>query len=109
MSFKSLVENSPDVISLVSVGGEVLYASTSSADVFGYSPDELIGQNMFDLIHLEDRDRMRQAFQDVAERSAGPVRADARVYRKDSHWSSVVSTVSNLLGEHRVAAIVVNY
>ena len=108
-SFKALIENSPDVISLVSSHGEVLYASASSAKVFGYLPEELVGRNMFDLIHLEDRDPVGRAFQSVIDGPPSPLRIDARVCRKDWQWSSVETTISNLLDEPGVAAIVVNY
>ena len=89
--------------------GEVLYVSASSAKVFGYHPDELVGRNTFDLIHHEDRDKLGRVFQDVVARPFEPLRVEARVCRKDWRWSPVESTITNLLDESDVAAIVVNY
>lgn len=108
-SFKALIENSPDVTVLVSSQGKVLYVSAASAQVFGYLPEELVGRNMFELIHLEDRDPVGRAFQSVIDGPPSPLRIDARVCRKDWQWSSVESTISNLLDEPGVAALLVNY
>jgi PAS domain S-box-containing protein len=108
-SFKALIEKSPDVISLVSPAGKVLYASASSAKLFGYLPEELVGRNTFDLIHCEDRVKLGRAFEDVVSKPIETLRVQARVCRKDRQWSSVESTFSNLLDEPRVGAIVINY
>ncbi|HLG99648.1 MAG TPA: ATP-binding protein [Bryobacteraceae bacterium] len=108
-SFKALIEKSPDVILVVTSQGEMLYASASSARVFGYLPQELVGRTIFELIHFEDRDPFGRAFQEVVARPAAPIRVQARVCRKDRQWSSVESTFSNLLDDAGVAGIVVNY
>src|SRR5579862_848919 len=113
--FKPVIENSPDVIAgnrpdviaLVSSLGKILHASASGAKVFGYLPEVLVGRTMLDLIHLEDRDQFGRAFQDAVARPIRPIRLAARVCRKDWQWSTVESTISNLLDEPRVAAIVV--
>ena len=57
--FRSLIEHSPDAISLIDPDGEVLYASASTTKVFGYQPEELVGRNGWDLIHPEDRHQSR--------------------------------------------------
>ena len=62
-SFRALIENSSDAIFLVSVGGEVLYASTSTANVLGYLPEELLGRKIFDLIHFEECDQFHRVLQ----------------------------------------------
>jgi PAS domain S-box-containing protein len=107
-ALKASIEPSSDVISLLSSAGEVLYASASSAKVFGYSPEELVGRSTFDLIHPEDRDDSRRALRKVLARPPGPRRLEARVRQKNGQWCWVESTISNLLNEPRVAAIVVN-
>ena len=107
--FRSLIEHSPDAISLIDPHGEVLYASPSTAKVLGYEPEELVGQNGWDLIHPEDRDHSSLMFQQVLSESSGPIRWHPRIRRKDGSYSWVESTVSNLLVEPEVKAIVVNH
>jgi len=107
--FRSLIENSPDAISLMNPHGEVLYANASTAKVFGYQPEELVGRNGWDLIHPEDRGHSSRALQEVLAKPPGPLQWDARVRHKDGNYSWVESTVSNLLIEPDVQAIVVNH
>jgi len=107
--FRSLIENSPDAISLIDPHGEVLYASPSTAKVFGYQPEELVGRNGWDLIHPEDRDHSSRALEELLAKPSGPLQWHARVRRKDGTYSWVESTVSNLLVEPDVQAIVVNH
>ena len=38
--FQSLIENSPDALSLIDTQGEILYGSASTTKIFGY-PNEL--------------------------------------------------------------------
>jgi PAS domain S-box-containing protein len=106
--FKSLIENGPDAISLIDVDGEILYGSASTTRLFGYHPEELLGRNCLELIHPEDRGHSSRALQDVLAKPPGPVQWDARVLRKDGDYSWVESTVSNLLFECEVQAIVLH-
>jgi PAS domain S-box-containing protein len=106
-AMKSLIEHSSDLISLVSPAGEVLYTSASSARLLGYPPEEIVGWNLFDLIHPEDRDQSKRALVEVLARPASPCKVEVRVLRRDGGWSWAESTISNLLDEPRVGAIVV--
>jgi PAS domain S-box-containing protein len=105
--FQSLIENSPDAISLVDTDGEILYGSASTTKMFGYHPEEIVGRNCLELIHPEDRAYASWALHEVLAKPPSPLRWDARVRHKDGHYSWVESTVSNLLFEFEVQAIVV--
>lgn len=106
--FRSLIENSPDAISLIDTQGEILYGSPSTTKLFGYLPEELVGRNCLDLIHPEDRDHSSRALQEVLYKPPGPLQWDARVRRKDGNYCWVESTISNLLFESEVQAMVVH-
>src|ERR1700687_2315222 len=106
--FRSLIEHGPDAISLIDPQGEILYGNPSTTKVLGYHPEELLGRNCLELIHPEDRDQSSRALQEVLASPPGPRQWDARVRRKDGHYSWVESTVSNLLFECEVQAIVVH-
>jgi len=108
-SLNTSIANNPDVISLVSAEGEVLFVSASSANVFGYHPDELVGRNIFALVHPDDRDKLADTLERVVASPVETLRVEARICRKDWRWASVESMVSNLLNEPRVRAIIVNY
>jgi PAS domain S-box-containing protein len=106
--FRSLIENSPDAISLIDTQGEILYGSSSTTKIFGYQPEELVGRNCLDLIHPEDRGHSTRALREVLAKPPGPLQWDARVRHKNGNYSWVESTVSNLLEELEVQAIVMH-
>ena len=85
-SFKPRVENITDVMSLVTAGGNVLYATASAASVFGYCPEEIVEQNALDLFHPEDRDYTRRALSAVLAKPPGPRQVNVRIRRKDGAW-----------------------
>lgn len=107
--FQALVENSSDAISLVDADGQVLYANTSTADVLGYEPAELVGRNGLDLVHPQDRDDSVRTLKQLGTEPRGPYRIQTRVRQKDGQWRWVESTASNLLNQPQVGAIVMNH
>ena len=104
--FQSLVENSPDAISVIDRQGQVLYSSAANRDLFGYNPSELVGRDCMERIHPEDQERSSQSLQEVMVKPPGPCRWDARIRCKDGNYCWVESTVSNLLSDLEVHAIV---
>jgi len=110
--YQSLVENSPDAISLINKDGEILYGSASNAKLLGYRPDELLGRDCIELLHPEDRGYSSSLLNEVIAQPAGPSPVaktwDARVRRKDGSYCWVESTVSNLIQDKEVQAIVMH-
>jgi PAS domain S-box-containing protein len=106
-SFRSLIEHSPDAISVIDPQGEILYGSKSTTRIFGYRPEELVGRNCLELVHPEDRDYSSQALKEALAKP-GPLQWDARILHKDGNYCWVESTVSSLLLEAEVQAIVVH-
>jgi len=51
---KEITENISDMVCLHDIKGNITYASPSSYNVLGYTPEELIGQNSEFFIHQED-------------------------------------------------------
>jgi two-component system sensor kinase FixL len=62
LRFHLLAENATDVISRHAPDGSFLYASPASESAIGYHPDNLIGKNIYKLIHHEDINKMKKAF-----------------------------------------------
>ena len=104
--FRTLVDQSVDVIMLVGPTGELLYASPAASSVLGYAPGENLGRATFELVHPDDLARVHALFRDLLTRSTGPTRAEFRV-RQDSSWRYLEATGINRLDEPAVEAIVV--
>ena len=107
--FRALVENSTEAIALVNRKGEYLYASPSTESVIGYSADELLGKNMLDLIHPDDRPRARELFKTVLERPGEKIHGEFQSIRRDGTCRTVEGTSTNRLGDPGIRSVVVNF
>ncbi|MBD3245506.1 MAG: PAS domain S-box protein [Candidatus Omnitrophica bacterium] len=61
--FKALVENIPAVVFRLTPSGKVQYVSPKVSELYGYSPDELIGKDFTVTTPEEEIPRIREAFQ----------------------------------------------
>lgn len=60
-----LTENSLDIIVRTDLDGKFLYLSPSCEQILGYTPEELIDQNKFSLVHYHDKRRAIKNRSDV--------------------------------------------
>ncbi len=54
-----------DAVFAVDADAYVVFASTSCERIFGYTPQEMIGKNMFDMMVPEDREQTRKSVKEV--------------------------------------------
>jgi PAS domain S-box-containing protein len=52
--FKSLVQNSSDIVSILNDRAYYTYCSPAIKKILGYEPDDIIGKNAFSFIHPDD-------------------------------------------------------
>ena len=57
--YKLLAENMRDLVCLHDLDGKYIYVSPSSKTLLGYTPDELVGTSLYDLINPPDVERIR--------------------------------------------------
>jgi PAS domain S-box-containing protein len=65
--FRSLIENTHDIISVLSIQGTIVYESPACQQILGYPPEERIGHVCFDYIHPDDLDVVIEAFREALE------------------------------------------
>ncbi len=61
---RSLIENVSDIISVILPDGSILYQSPSLEQVLGFKPEEVVGENIFKLVHTEDQQRVSDFFKE---------------------------------------------
>lgn len=57
-AFRLVAQHATDLISVHAANGDYLYASPNSQDFFGWSPEELLGRNAYNLFHPDDLERI---------------------------------------------------
>jgi PAS domain S-box-containing protein len=83
--YRTLVENAHDLIVEILYDGRIMYASSNHREILGYEPEELLGKNVFELMHPEDRSAIMSAFiQGFGRGAAG--RGVYRYMHKDGEW-----------------------
>jgi PAS domain S-box-containing protein len=107
--FRALIEKSFDAILLLTARGTVAYASPSTARLLGFSPEELLGRDSFDLIHPDDRAPTAALFAQLARSPGGSVTNSHRALCKDGSWRWLDVRGTNLLGDPGVGCVVLNY
>ena len=60
--YQALIAESSDVITVVDVTGTIRYQSPNSERIKGWPPEKLIGENIIDFVHPDDRDRVVDRF-----------------------------------------------
>ncbi|MEB3343268.1 EAL domain-containing protein [Okeania sp.] len=107
--FRSLIENSTDIIQILDSNGIYQYVSPSQKRILGYTSEELIGKSILDYIHPNDRWWMKQVIEGVKQHSKARRGLDEyRVCHKDGTWCVFEAVVMNLLDDESVQGIVVN-
>ncbi len=107
--FKKLMENAPDGIALINLAGQFLYISPSSLKMFGYTAEDIGKLTPDELTHPEDLAYVLKTLQElILDPSLKPV-IQYRFHHHDGSWKWIESTITNMLSEPAVQAIVINF
>jgi PAS domain S-box-containing protein/putative nucleotidyltransferase with HDIG domain len=104
--FRSLIENSSDLIALVDQGMAYTYASPSHTKIIGYPPAELIGKNMADLLHPDEVQTISDLIHLALVAESFQTNLDFRLKDNFGNWkifSGSISSFSNGGGAKQVA------
>jgi PAS domain S-box-containing protein len=106
--FRSLIENSQDIISILDEMGIIRYESPSIERVLGYLPGELVSKPIFNFIHPDDVPDARKVFTEGIARPGITIESILRFQHQDGSWRVLDTIVKNLLDEPAVQGVVVN-
>lgn len=107
--FRALIENSTDLVQLLSPKGEIVFESPSVTPMLGYAPGERLGKCAEDFVHPEDLPVYRKQFPRPAQSHADPLKAEIRLRHRDGSWHWVESAVKSLLDEPGLNNFMVNF
>jgi diguanylate cyclase (GGDEF)-like protein/PAS domain S-box-containing protein len=106
--FRSLVQYTSDIITILEADGTVRYISPAAESVTGYKPEEQVGTNAFGSVHPDDRERALDTFTEVLKSPGLHPPLEFRVPHKDGSWRYLEHVVNNLLDDPAVRGVVVN-
>jgi len=102
--YRSLIENSLDLIIIINDDGTIRYASPSHERILGYRSEELIGQSIRRFVHPDDLMSVQAAMESGDDVAA----LEARVRHKDGTWRVLESYQRNLSHVPGVNGLVIN-
>jgi len=106
--FRALIENSSDITTLLDRDGIARYTSPSIGRVLGYGDNELVGQDIFALIHPDDLSRVQHALTLILENPGLAQHVEHRFKDKDGVWHYLESVGKYFRDDSPVSGIVVN-
>jgi len=108
--WRSLIQNSSDLITILSGSGKILYTSPAIERILGYSPSDLIDSEILQYIANEDKEAIAVAWEEFLAAAHGvtlpPVVCRFRC--QNQTWRLLESCGTNLLADPAVAGIVIN-
>lgn len=100
--FRSLIENSSDIITVIDQAGKIYYASPSVEKVLGYDTAEFIGHHLFEFIHHEDHENAKFILNEEGQKR--DVSLEFRFQHHDGSWRGLeaIGKRVSVEGEPRV-------
>lgn len=103
--FRTLIENSEEMLTMITADGKVIYKSPAIAARLGYEPNEIEGPGG-ELIHPDDRQRAVEAFVKASHQEGVPVELAVRMQTKSGDYVFAEGNITNLLNVAGINAMV---
>ncbi len=108
-TMRALMRNARDVAAVVAADGSLSYVGEAAARVLGYSSDHLIGTQLIDHAHPDERDEVRRR---IAARLLAPASVSSpavfRFRHADGRWRWVEAVSNNQSDDPDIGGVVLN-
>jgi PAS domain S-box-containing protein len=105
--FRSLMDLSPDIISIILEDGTLAYNSPAALAIHGYTQEEMIGRNTFDLIHPDDQPQCSAYMDSLVNKYPGPDSVQYRYRNQDGSYVWMEATAVNQYDNPRIRGLIV--
>lgn len=104
--YRTLVENNYDAV-CICMNYTMLFANKKTFEITGYKQEELLNINTLDLIHPEDRERVKKIIVGRIKKKGESTIFDARIVRKDNNerWCEIALESIPYKGKHAIMVI----
>jgi PAS domain S-box-containing protein len=107
--FRSLIENSEDMILLMNANREITYVSPSFTKLLGYQPEEVLGKRPLNFTHPDDQEGAIALGTNALNNPGVKFNYLTRVLKKSGEYIYVEGTMFNQLNVDGVNALVNNF
>jgi PAS domain S-box-containing protein len=106
--FRALIENSADAILMTDTTGAILYESPAYSRINGRGSTKRYAKDIFKYTHPGDKPALKQILEEVKQVAGNVQSITIRNKHRDGSWLWMACTLTNLLDEPAIGAIVVN-
>ena len=106
--FRSLLQNSSDMILVLDSTGRVLYGSPAAVRILGYESGALLGTSAFDLVHPDDLPQLAARFANEVAKPGVSLPFVFRARHSSGGWRWMELIRHNLINDPSVGGVVVN-
>lgn len=96
LQYRTLAENSSDLVVRMQLDGRRLYVSPSTRELLGFEPEELM-QPRWERVHPEDRERLRQTIEQLAH-DGGSMTVVYRAQHRHGHYVWIEALARRVTG-----------
>jgi len=107
--FRVLIEKSLDIKTLSRKNGDIFYASPSIKKILGYTPKEFVRLPLMGIYHPEDIPLFIKLRQKLIQTPGKSIGQHVRLLHKNGHWIWCEGTITNMLDEPGIEALVSNF
>jgi PAS domain S-box-containing protein len=105
--YRSLIENSASVYSVMDKNGIAKYQSPSLERVYGWTPEEVEGKPIFDRVHPDDIPRINKTFGELLKKPGSVRTEEIRYKHKDGSWRYIEATGANYIDNPAIGGIMI--
>lgn len=107
--FRTLAEQSSDIIVLVNRKGIIFYENPAIEKTLGYKVNERIGANLFDLVHPDDIKLLTDSALILAkDKNASTLRSEIRLKHSNGNWRTFEVTANNIVHDKLIEGGLIN-
>jgi len=106
LKFRSLIENSSDLIAMAGPDGNIFYGSPSAQKVFGYEEADYMGRNVCSFVHPDYIPAVGELLQNLMQYPDEMFTIDLKVFDKHGNERWVHGLASNMLQVQGINALV---
>ena len=109
MKFRSLIENSTDVMLLTTVEGKPIYGSPAITRYLGYTMEDAGRILVFDVVHPDELEEYKEKRKQIVAAPGKSIFMQHRLRHKNGGWLWCEGLITNMLEVPGVNAIVSNF
>jgi diguanylate cyclase (GGDEF)-like protein/PAS domain S-box-containing protein len=106
--FRSLVQNSSDMIMILDESSRAIYVSAACERVLGFTAEELRATDLGTLMHPDEFDSVRDCLREAIQEPGPTAPIELRVRHADGQWRHLELVGTNLRDNPAVAGVVLN-